>query len=61
MKCPKCDSEQAMMKTAYMDEGWILQWECSFLGCDFIEQIPWAYGDREVSVKELKESGYVIV
>ena len=60
-KCPKCDCGMAMIKTAYMDaEGWILQWECSFLGCDYIDPFGWPYEEPKTS-KELEELGYEIV
>ena len=61
MDCPDCGG--ILQKTAIMDEGWILQWDCTNEGCPKFEEpeyIDWPFGDRLMTSRQLEEAGYEV-
>lgn len=58
--CPICGA--AAHKTAYMDEDWILGWECESNDGHLDEvEVPWPFGNRYMSAEKLESLGYEIV
>jgi len=58
--CPLCGADAH--KTAYMDDGWILGWECEANDGHLDEvEVPWPFGDRYMSAERLESLGYEIV
>ena len=57
MECPMCG--KAMKKTAYLDEGWLLSWDCN--ECAIAEEIDWPYGNAYMRGSQLEEDGFYVI
>lgn len=58
-QCPICNS--LMVNTAYLDEGWILEWECEECGYCTEGGCQWMFGNETKTADDLKKAGFKIL
>lgn len=54
-----CDA--LMTPTAYMDDGWLLDWECYECGHNTEGEYEWPFDSERKSAKDLEDLGFKII